>query len=551
MMNRAAVKGIEACSEEVEEQNDNDSPIRVCLGPGAYRVDPLYLDALSPFQEDERSLQQDSTDLPPQADVELATVEAWEVDDIVHEGVLIEDGSNTVAEEEEVVGDDNDDEENTEEESNKTHIKSRVQITCLVVAVGLLAAVGFGLGMGLRPRASNDEIDEVIAEEEKEIEAIEEVLAKKDEEIEDVMAVAVNTQKDELFMYLMTLYAAPEINETERCRNGYASSCGECWCAADDDWSGDEGEFTCPPYPTGWIDSCTPSERKLKVSSHFKSYIRTDSSSTANEDRLPIIADYYSQTESPLVIPTSDGENVTPCNPFGKSVDYANPFADLPPCFDFEADIDENVENAVCVFKFTGGANEVTPQTLALDEALASAENTEIIHSGPCGMCSTPQDVVSLLERTDSWYATSNSCVIASVMASGTTVYGDTSLFKHYFSCYHEILGNSVSCSMILAAVVLGTSMFCDWQDSIFDTMFQTGDARFWYGGKAPTCTSLDNGCSIVSVEEQFGLPELGLFNPHTQQISILMDTTLKCSKYLEVANFSEHMILCPGDILC
>jgi len=575
MMHRVDVKEIEACPEEVEEQNDDVSPICVCSGPGAYRVDPVDFVALQPPQDEEirmylgpgayrvdpvdvdglpRSQDADeqfsiSTDLPPQeADVELAAVEAWEVDDNVLEGVLIQDESNTAAED--FVGDDNDDGENTEEESNKT---SCVQKTCLRVAVGLMAitALGFGLGMGLRPKAGNDEIDEVIAKKEKEIDAIEEELAKKDEEIEDVMAEAVNTQKDELFMYLMTLYAAPEINETERCRNGYASSCGECWCAADDDWSGDEGEFICPPYPTGWIDSCTPSERKLKVSSHFKSYVRTDSSSNANEDRLPILADYYSQTESPLVIPTSDG-GVTPCNPFGKSVDSANPFADLPLCFDFAvaADIDQHVENAVCVFKLTGGANEVTPQTLALEEALASPENTEIIHTGPCGVCSTPQDVVSLIERTDSWYAVSNSCVIASVMASGTTVYGDTSLFKHYFSCYHEILGNSASCSMVLAALVLGTSMFCDWQDSIFDTMFQTGDARFWYGGKAPTCTSLDNGCSIVSVEELFGLPELGLFNPHTQQISILMDTTLKCSAYLEVANISEHMILCPGDIL-
>jgi len=576
MMHRVDVKEIEACPEEEEEQNDDVSPIRVCLRPGAHRVDPVAEDfvALPPPQDEEirmylgpgayrvdpvdvdglpRSHDADeqfsiSTDLPPQADVELATVEAWEVDDNVLEGVLIQDESNIAAED--FVGDDNDDGENTEEESNKT---SCVQKTCLRVAVGLMAitALGFGLGMGLRPKSGNDEIDEVIAKKEKEIYAIEEELAKKDEEIEDVIAEAVNTQKDELFMYLMTLYAAPEINETERCRNGYASSCGECWCAADDDWSGDEGEFICPPYPTGWIDSCTPSERKLKVSSHFKSYVRTDSSSNANEDRLPIIADNYSQTESPLVIPTSDG-GVTPCNPFGKSVDSANPFADLPLCFDFAvaADIDQHVENAVCVFKLTGGANEVTPQTLALEEALASPENTEIIHTGPCGVCSTPQDVVSLIERTDSWYAVSNSCVIASVMASGTTVYGDTSLFKHYFSCYHEILGNSASCSMVLAALVLGTSMFCDWQDSIFDTMFQTGDARFWYGGKAPTCTSQDNGCSIVSVEELFGLPELGLFNPHTQQISILMDTTMKCSAYLEVANIAEHMILCPGDIL-
>mmetsp|Transcript_19319 Transcript_19319/g.31705 ORF Transcript_19319/g.31705 Transcript_19319/m.31705 type:complete len:568 (+) Transcript_19319:41-1744(+) len=565
-MNRAAVKEIiVACPgpEGVEEQHDNDSPedpvdvdpppqdevARICLGPGAYRVVPCGVGALPRSQEDADE-PHDSTDSDadssPQADVELATVEveAWEVDDVIHEGVLIPDGSNTVVE--------NNDEENIEEESNKT--SSSVQKTFWGVAMGLIAftALGFGLGMGLRPGAGNDVIDEVIAEKEKEIDAIGEELVKKDEEIEEVIAEAANTQKDELFMYLMTLYAAPELNETDRCRNGYASSCGECWCAADDDWSGDEGEFICPPYPTGWIDSCTPSERKLTVSSHFNSYVWNDSTSNvnANEDRrLPRIADYYNQTESPLVIPTSDG-GVTPCNPFGKSVDSINPFADLPLCFDFAvaADIDQHVENAVCVFKFTGGTNEVTPQTLALEEALASAENTEIIHTGPCGLCSTPQDVVSLIERTDSWYTVSNSCIIASVMASGTTVYGDTSLFKDYFSCYHDILGNSASCSMILAALVLGTSMFCDWQDSIFDTMFQTGDARFWYGGKAPTCTSLDNGCSIVSAEELFGLPELGLFNPHTQQVSVLVDTTLKCSAYLKVANISEHMILCPGD---
>eukprot|EP00984_Skeletonema_dohrnii_P031238 scaffold23483_cov118-Skeletonema_dohrnii-CCMP3373.AAC.1 len=243
MMNRAAVKEIEACpEEEEEEQNDNDSPIRVCLGPGAYRVDhvavavdsvalppsqaqdeetrmylgpgayrvdPLDFVALPPPQDEEirmylgpgayrvdpvldvdalpRSQDADeqlsiSTDLPPQADVELATVEAWEVDDNVLEGVLIQDGSNTVAEE--FVGDNNDDGENTEEESNKT---SCVQKTCFGVAVGLMAitSLGFGLGMGLRPKAGNDEIDEVIAKREKEIDAIEEELAKKDEEIED------------------------------------------------------------------------------------------------------------------------------------------------------------------------------------------------------------------------------------------------------------------------------------------------------------------------------------------------------------------------------
>ena len=56
-------------------------------------------------------------------------------------------------------------------------------------------------------------------------------------------------------------------------------------------------------------------------------------------------------------------------------------------------------------------------QTLALDEALAFPENAEVVHSGPCGMCSTAQDLVALIGNIDSWYATSNACIIASVMA--------------------------------------------------------------------------------------------------------------------------------------
>mmetsp|Transcript_16735 Transcript_16735/g.33628 ORF Transcript_16735/g.33628 Transcript_16735/m.33628 type:complete len:135 (+) Transcript_16735:1921-2325(+) len=131
------------------------------LGPGAYRVDPVDVDGL-PRSHDADEQFSISTDLPPQADV--------------LEGVLIQDESNTAAED--FVGDDNDDGENTEEESKKT---SCVQKTCLRVAVGLMAitALGFGLGMGLRPKAGNDEIDEVIAKKEKEIDAIEEELAKK------------------------------------------------------------------------------------------------------------------------------------------------------------------------------------------------------------------------------------------------------------------------------------------------------------------------------------------------------------------------------------
>ena len=130
--------------------------------------------------------------------------------------------------------------------------------------------------------------------------------------------------------------------------------------------------------------------------------------------------------------------------------------------------------------KNNGNITEVIyePQTLALNEALA--ENTEIVHSGSCGMCSTAQDVVALVENIDSWYATSNACVIASVVGSGTNVTGDTSLFKEYYSCYHDVLGNSAACSMALATLVLGTSLFCDWQGSIFDTIFKTGDSRFW-----------------------------------------------------------------------
>jgi len=48
VMNRVAVKEIEACPEEEEEQNDDVSPIRVCSGPGAYRVDPVDFVALPP-----------------------------------------------------------------------------------------------------------------------------------------------------------------------------------------------------------------------------------------------------------------------------------------------------------------------------------------------------------------------------------------------------------------------------------------------------------------------------------------------------------------------
>jgi len=430
----------------------------------------------------------------------------------------------------------------------KQHERFFVHRTVFRVAVGLVAltALGVGLGMGLRNKANNDKIEEIISA--------------KDEEIEEVMVQAALTKKEEQFMYLMTLFAPPETNDTKRCRNGYAPSCGDCWCSADDDWNGEE-DFICPQYPTGWIDSCTPLEQRLKVSSHFKRYVKRaeDSSSDEvhnlmNEDSLPIISYKNSKTESPLMIPTSDG-TTTFCNPFGESKNVApNPFVDLPPCFTAISN-DQNIDQPVCVFKQTsvgnnGNVTEVIyePQTLALNEALA--ENTEIVHSGSCGMCSTAQDVVALVENIDSWYATSNACVIASVVGSGTNVTGDTSLFKEYYSCYHDVLGNSAACSMALATLVLGTSLFCDWQGSIFDTIFKTGDSRFWYGGPPPTCSKslANNGCSIPG--EQFGLPALGIFYQASQQSTILLDDSFKCSRYLEVANISEYFILNPSDVL-
>ena len=326
------------------------------------------------------------------------------------------------------------------EELRKQQERYRLHTIVFKIFRGLVAitALGVGLGMGLRNRAKNEdiiaardeEIGQVVAKKDEEIG---QVVAKKDEEIEatkeELMAQAVVTKKEELFMYHMTLFQSPETNETERCRNGYAPSCGDCWCSADDDWSGEEGSFICPQYPTGWIDSCTPLERRLKVSSHFKRYVKrtgdssSDEETYLNEDSLPIISDIYSQTDSPLVIPTNDGTDTTFCNPFGESIASNNPFADLPPCF-VVAPIDENVDQPVCVFRQTsvgnnGNNTEVIyeSQTLALDEALAFPENAEIVHSGPCGMCSTAQDLVALIENIDSWYATSNACIIASVMA--------------------------------------------------------------------------------------------------------------------------------------
>ena len=326
------------------------------------------------------------------------------------------------------------------EELRKQQEHYRLHTIVFKIFWGLVAitALGVGLGMGLRNRAKNEdiiaardeEIGQVVAKKDEEIG---QVVAKKDEEIEatkeELMAQAATKKKQELFMYHMTLFQSPETNETERCRNGYAPSCGDCWCSADDDWSGEEGSFICPQYPTGWIDSCTPLERRLKVSSHFKRYVKrtgdssSDEETYLNEDSLPIISDIYSQTDSPLVIPTNDGTDTTFCNPFGESIASNNPFADLPPCF-VVAPIDENVDQPVCVFRQTsvgnnGNNTEVIyeSQTLALDEALAFPENAEIVHSGPCGMCSTAQDLVALIENIDSWYATSNACIIASVMA--------------------------------------------------------------------------------------------------------------------------------------
>ena len=100
---------------------------------------------------------------------------------------------------------------------------------------------------------------------------------------------------------------------------------------------------------------------------------------------------------------------------------------------------------------------------------------------------------------------------------------------------------------MALATLIVGTSMFCDWQGEIFETIIMTGNARYWYGGPAPTCNSLgDNGCTV---EETFGLSALGIFYQGSQQSTILMDDSFKCSRYLEVPNISEHMILTPSDI--
>ena len=103
---------------------------------------------------------------------------------------------------------------------------------------------------------------------------------------------------------------------------------------------------------------------------------------------------------------------------------------------------------------------------------------------------------------------------------------------------------------MALAAYILGTSIYCDWQEILlFQTIFQTGNSRYWLGGPPPTCSSLgDNKCS-VEMDESFGLSELGIFFQGSQQSTILMDDAFKCSRYLEVANISEHLILTPSDI--
>ena len=399
-----------------------------------------------------------------------------------------------------------------------------------------------------------------------------------------------NNQQNPYIAYLNSVFSELIYADPDRCRNGYAPVCGDCWCGMDDN----EQNTTCPPFPDGFVDGCTDTERRLRLLSTYKKYVREEVPDDylvahLNADRLPSLRPMPTDSteltsefrmSSPLVIDVSenrDGTNMMACNPFGDVSDlYNNPFKDLPRCFSFPGERSDNVYNeseAVCAFKITGttssaandlddidntllgGACSESGETLYVLQTLSSADsavnntNLQIAHHGSCGQCSTAQDFAAFLDNPDSFYASSVACIIGSVMSANPgTIDGDSTLFPVYYSCYRE-LGMSEGCSFALASVIFGTSFFCDegCASSFLATSFQ-GDSRYWLGGPPPTCKK--HGCdTCIDNSNMFGLSSIvGAYHQTGRSISgILVDHPYKCQNVKGVD--TDILILDPcGD---
>lgn len=342
---------------------------------------------------------------------------------------------------------------------------------------------------------------------------------------------------------IMELLLAFEAKSLQTCSTkGYPDVCGGCWCVG----LSADNNYQCPDMPQGMISGCTTDERRDELAAIYASFIQTGAPDYIKP--APVL-----QSTGLYVLPPPDGDGVdvstsngthlvgspedldmfgsprSPCDPFSLGEDThpesqsRNPFHGLPPCFPqaMEPPYLNPEPDMVCSYKYAATVKNIDEcrgreyelrSYPSADQAIA--DGAEVVHSGPCGFCSSAHDRAALI-RIKSVMKIVFRCKAKLATTDPPSL----------ISCIMDVMQISQPCgAWISTSLFMYTSIFC------YDECVAGGTPPFLQNGVPPECTL--RGCQECRRAQMIETPKLALagsepfIEPHNM---VLLDEFIPC----------------------
>jgi hypothetical protein len=233
-----------------------------------------------------------------------------------------------------------------------------------------------------------------------------------------------------VFLFFALLFALLATHGADS-QSSLEPRCDNCWCIPGES---EESESTCPTdtsgiwqsFPAAWIAS-------------YKSFQLTSPARTLQAE---------------------DGSSGSSCYPFAGSVDlalvtYAE--SQVSPCVMPDATTVSSSSAAVCAFvsidPSCSGRQYTVQDFESADAAAASSNGTaQVIHSGPCGVCSNAIDLAVRMENIDTLKSASIGCGFDYAVGGNN--------FANLVTCYEKV-GFTNPCATLWAHYTATNSKLC------------------------------------------------------------------------------------------